>query len=87
MTHSLSLSLSLFFFVVFVLRFPPTWFSFLSFFFLHADTPWTLILFNFGCWLWRLSALFPFRFGLEWQAWLARPQVFFVSLLRLNFIA
>lgn len=87
MTHSLSLSLSLFF-CRFCFEIPPylVFFSFL-FFFLHADTPWTLILFNFGCWLWRLSALFPFRFGLEWQAWLARPQVFFVSLLRLNFIA
>lgn len=51
---------------------PPSWFSFsFSAFFLHTDTPWTLILFNFGCWLWRLGASIPFRFGLEWQAWLA----------------
>lgn len=61
MTHSL---------FVFLLRFPPSWFSFL-FFFLHTDTPWALILFNFSCWLWRLGASVPFRFGLEWQAWLA----------------
>lgn len=34
---------------------------------------------NFGCWLWRLGASLQFRFGLEWQAWLATG-VFFFSL-------
>lgn len=53
------------------------------------QTPWALILFsNFGCWLWRLGASLQFRFGLEWQAWLATGVFFFpFPLLRLNFTA
>lgn len=59
MTHSL-------FFACFSFEIPP--FLFFFSFLLHTDTPWALILFDFGYWLWRLGASIPFRFGLEWQA-------------------